>query len=126
MKQKLIIMGRSIAMILLAFVAASIFDVILAAIGFFAYSNGAFITVFGVGGVFAGFLGYMAAMEKASKTGRIDSIGIIAMQVIIGLLFFFPIAAIEGGEYRVPFKAFGLMLALSSLFFLGKARDIVK
>lgn len=126
MKQKLIIMGRSIAMIFIIFVAASVFDIIIAAVNLFSYSNAAFIVVFGVAGIFAGLLGYMTAMEKIFKPRRIDSIGIVAMQVIIGLLFFFPIASIEGGEYRVPFKAFGLMLALSSLIFLGKMRDIAK
>jgi hypothetical protein len=110
-------------MIFLTFIAASIIDVILAAIGFDNYTNAVFIVVFGVGGIFAGILGY-TALDRITPGDRLTSVGILAMQIIIGLLFFFPIAAIEGGEYRVPFKAFGCMLALSSVFFLTKAGNI--
>ena len=126
MKQKINIIARSIGVIFLIFVAASVFDVILSALYLAAYSNASFIVVFGVGGIFAGLLGYMTAMEKAPKSDRTVSPGIVAMQIIIGLLFFFPIASIEGGEYKVPFKAFGLMLALSSLVFLGPAKNAAK
>jgi drug/metabolite transporter (DMT)-like permease len=98
--------------------------VILAAIGFDDYTNAVFIVVFGVGGIFAGILGYMAALDRITPGDRLTSVAILAMQIIIGLLFFFPIAAIEGGEYRVPFKAFGCMLVLSSVFFLTKAGNM--
>ena len=106
--------------------AASIFDVLVAGMLIRGYGNAVFITIFGVAGVFAGLLGYVVAMEKAPKDDRVVSIGVIVMQVIIGLLFFFPIATLEGGEYRVPFKAFGLMTALTSLVFFGKWKDMAK
>jgi hypothetical protein len=35
-----------------------------------------------------------------------------------GLLFFFLLAKMEGGEYEPAFKAFGAMMALSSLLFV--------
>ena len=108
----------------LLLIAASIMDIILAGIGFFAYSNAAPVVVFGVAGVFAGLIGCMQVMDKTHKDERTTSLGIIAMHVIIGLLFLFPIATIEGGEYKLPFKAFGLMLTLSSLFFLRELRHI--
>ncbi|MEO8404439.1 MAG: hypothetical protein ABI480_07590 [Chitinophagaceae bacterium] len=126
MKQKISMIMKSIAMIFAIFIAASVFDIVLSVVGIFVYSNAAFIVVFGVAGIFAGLIGYMSAMEKVPKHDRTASIGIIVMQVIIGLLFFSLIASIEGGEYKIPFKAFGLMLSLSSLVFLGKFREAAK
>ncbi|HEY6063860.1 MAG TPA: hypothetical protein VIV35_09640 [Chitinophagaceae bacterium] len=104
--------------IFLVFVIASLLDVI---VGFFfsrSYSNAAFITIFGVGGIFAGVLGYMVGMERSIQKNETKRWGFISLLIIMGLLFFFLLAKMEGGEYEPAFKAFGATMALSSLLFV--------
>jgi hypothetical protein len=48
----------------LPFVAASLFDIVLASIYFRFYSNVAFITVFGVAGIFAAVLCYGKSIAR--------------------------------------------------------------
>lgn len=108
----------AIVTIFLVFVITSLFDVIL--VFFFPrfYSNAAFITTFGVGGIFAGTMGYMNGMERSIKKNETARWGFISLLIIIGLLFFFLLAKLEGGEYEPAFKSFGATLAISSLLFV--------
>jgi hypothetical protein len=108
----------AIITIFLVFVITSLFDVVL--VFFFPrfYSNAAFIVTFAVGGIFAGVIVYMNGMESAIKKNETSRWGFISLLIITGLLFFFLLAKMEGGEYEPAFKAFGATMALSSLLFV--------
>ncbi len=111
-------MGYVIVVIFAIFVAVSIFDIVLAVLNGRFYSNAAFYTLFGVAGVFASFISYTSGIDYAPAKTEGARWSIIITQLSIGLLFFFLLSAIEGGEYRIPFKAFGATLALCSFFFM--------
>ena len=108
----------TIIVIFLVFIITSLFDIIL--VFFFPrfYSTAAFITTFAVGGVFAGSMGYMYGMERSIQKNETARRGFISLLITIGLLFFFLLAKMEGGEYEPAFKAFGATVALSSLLFV--------
>lgn len=105
-------------MILATFVAFSILDVIVAVRGMRFYSNAAFITVFGVGGIFAGMLSYINCIDMAPQKNEFARWSLIATIIGMGALFFFLLSELEGGEYRVPFKAFGVTTAACTLLFM--------
>jgi dolichol kinase len=117
LKQLKSILAAIIA-IFLVFVITSLFDLVL--VFFFPrfYSNAAFITTFGVGGIFAGVIGYMNGKERSIKKNEKARRGFISLLIIMDLLFFFLLAKMEGGEYEPAFKAFGATMALSSLLFV--------
>jgi len=103
--------------IVVVFIAVSLFDVVLAVLNPRFYSVAAFIITFGVGGIFAGTIAYtngISLVEVKSEKARWTLIGFI---ILAGMLFFFPLSALEGGEYGPAFKAFGITLAASSLLF---------
>lgn len=102
----------------LVFIVTSLFDVAIAVMNQRFYSNAAFITVFGVGGIFASVISYMQAIALALQKNEFTRWSIIAVMIGFGLLFFFPLARIEGGEYEAAFKAYGVTLALTSLLFM--------
>jgi len=104
--------------ILMTFVFTSIFDIAVAVMNQRFYSTAAFITVFGVGGIFAGVICYMQAIELAPEKNEFARRSIIGVMTGSGLLFFFPLAGIEGGEYEAAFQSFGVTLALSTLLFM--------
>lgn len=109
------------ATIIVVFVAASVFDVLLAVVSLRFYSRAAFIVVFGVAGVFAGTMSYTNGIGIVAKKNEYARWSLIIFIIIIGILFFFLFAKLEGGEYEVAFKAFGVTTALSSwLFARGK------
>ena len=88
------------------------------------YSNALFIVTFGVAGVFVGCISYINCISMAPKKNEFARWSLIGLLIVIGLLFFFLIARIEGGEYETPFKAYGLMIALSSLLFAKGKVDV--
>lgn len=100
------------------FVFASIADIVIAALNGRFYSNAVFITLFGVAGVFASFLSYTSGIDYAPVKNAFAKWSIIIIQISIGLLIFFLLSELEGGEYRVPFKAFGVTLFICSIFFI--------
>ncbi len=106
-----------IATILLTFVIVSLFDIVIAVIYSRFYSDAAFIVTFGVGGIFAGVLGYMNGIAATTKTEAGRWI-LILLLIVAGVIFFFPLAAIEGGEYKAAFKAYGLTMGLSTFIFM--------
>ena len=100
------------------FVFASLMDIAIAVMNPRFYSNAAFITIFGVAGIFAGVICYFKAIEMAKEKNEFARWSIIILMIACGLLFFFPLAANEGGEYEAAFKAYGVTLALTSLLFM--------
>ncbi len=106
-----------IGIIALALVAISILDIIIAVMYSRFYTSASFVVSFGVGGVFAGCGGYILSVEKASVKTEFTRWSLILLMIGTGLLFFFFLSQLEN-EYRNPFKAFGLMLALTSLIFI--------
>jgi len=108
----------AVVVILVAFVVTSIFDVLAAVVNLRFYSTAAFITIFGVGGIFAGLICYVTSIGLAPEKNESARWSIIAVMIGSGLLFFFPLATVEGGEYEAAFKSFGVTLALSSLLFM--------
>jgi hypothetical protein len=104
--------------IFVTLVVVSLFDVVLTALYIRFYSNAAFIVIFGVGGIFAAVLGYQAGMDKASVKNEMTRWSLVSLIVLLGLLFFFFLAKLEGGEYEAAFKAFGITMALTCLLFI--------
>ena len=96
----------------------SLFDIVLAALYIRFYSNAAFIVIFGVGGIFAAVLGYQAGMDRAAVKNEMTRWSLVSLIVIMGLLFFFLLAKLEGGEYEAAFKAFGITMALTCILFI--------
>lgn len=109
--------------IIIIFVAASLLDILLIVFYPRFYSTAAFIVTFSVGGIFAGVMGYMYGMEKAIEKNETARWLLISFLIVTGLLFFFPLAKLEGGEYEAAFKAFGATQALSSLLFVKGKPD---
>lgn len=109
----------SIGISFLTLVAASILDIMLAAFSQRSYSTAVFVVLFGVAGVFAALISYITGLEKAPQKTKTVSRILIAINIVLGLIMFFFVAKIEGGEYEGPFKGFGIMLALSSLIFIN-------
>lgn len=107
--------------IIVIFVCISIFDVVLSIFSRRFYSNAAFIAIFGVGGVFAAFLSYSYAMGVSAVKNKVARWTILVTMIIVGALFFLLLAQMEGGEYEMAFKAFGVMVVATSLF-LGWAK----
>ena len=93
-----------IATILLTFVIVSLFDIVIAVIYSRFYSDAAFIVTFGVGGIFAGVLGYMNGIAATTKTEAGRWI-LILLLIVAGVIFFFPLAAIEGGSVCIRRRA---------------------
>lgn len=106
------------ATIIIVFVIASLFDIVLAVISLRFYSTAAFITVFGVAGIFAGILGYTYGIQQYEKKNETARWSLVLLLLISGLFFFFFLAKIEGGEYESAFKAYGVSVALTCLFFI--------
>jgi hypothetical protein len=104
--------------ILALFIAASLFDIVLAAIYPRFYSTAAFITVFGVAGIFAAVLCYGKSIVLAPVKNEFARWSIIALIWITALAFIFFLSALEGGEYQAAFISFGVALAITSLLFV--------
>lgn len=107
----------AVLVIVIMLIVTSIVDILVSAIFFRFYSNLAFITIFGVGGIFAGVFSCGYAIDKDPEKIERSRRMIIITNVIAGLLFFSLISEIEGGEYAVPFKAYGATLAIAGWFF---------
>ncbi len=108
----------SSAITLLMFVIVSILDIIIALLNARFYSNAAFITIFGVGGVFATVFAYMIGIERANPKNETARWTLLSVIILLGILFFFPLAKIEGGEYKAAFNSYRLMIALTTIVFM--------
>jgi hypothetical protein len=107
-----------ICIIFLFFIIISLFDILLAVFYSRFYSTAAFVVTFGVGGVFAAFFGYAKAAAMAGVKSRFTRWTILILIWITALLFIFLLSALEGGEYKAAFIAYGITLALTSLLFV--------
>lgn len=107
-----------IGIIVAIFIGISILDVLIAVMNLRFYSNAVFVTTFGVGGVFAGMIAYMQGISLAPAKNEMARWSTITLIIGCGVLFWFLLSEWEGGEYRLPFKAFGLMTALTTLLFM--------
>lgn len=109
--------------VIACFVAASIFDILLAAIYSRFYSNALFIVTFGVAGIFAGFMGWSYQLEKNAKEDRVATWVLPVLMIIIASLFIFLLAPVEGGEYASAFISFGITLGLTGIFTWFQRKD---
>lgn len=107
-----------LGIILLMLLIISLFDIIILILNSRFYSDAAFITIFGVGGIFASIFAYMYALNYSSLKNEWARWSLIITIISSGLLCFFLISKIEGGEYEMAFKAYGSALALISLIFV--------
>ena len=101
------------------FIAFSLLDIVIASINLRFYTELAFVVTFGVGGVFAAFYGYFMGMEQAEEKHENARAVLILTLIGLGLIFFFVLSQLEGGEYEIAFKAFGATMALGSLLFVS-------
>ena len=112
------IIALGLGVIIGIFVFASLGDIVIAVMNARFYSDAAFITIFGVAGIFAGVISYTMITDQGKEKDKFTHWSTIILMVGCGLIFFFPLATIEGGEYKAAFKAYGATLALVSLFFI--------
>lgn len=117
-------MLMSAGIIFIMLVVTSLFDILLVFFNPRFYSPALFIVTFGVGGVFAAVFSYMYGIQLSPEKNEIARWSIISTLIISGLLFFFFLAKIEGGEYSAAFKAYGVMLCISSLLFKSGKVDV--
>jgi hypothetical protein len=110
--------------IFIILVAVSLLDILLVSFYPRFYSSTAFIVLFGVGGIFAAVFGYMYGIEYAAEKNEPARWSLIIFIAITGLLFFFILSKIEGGEYEPAFKGFGATLSLGSLLFVRGKVDV--
>ena len=103
---------------LAGFVVFSLLDVVLAVLQPRFYSTAAFITVFGVGGIFAGLFSYTLGIEYAGDRKETGRIYCILTVWLLSLVFFFLLARLEGREYAAAFRAYAVTAALSVLLML--------
>lgn len=108
----------AVGAIIIVFVAVSLFDILIAVLYARFYSPAAFVVTFGVGGIFAAVLSYQYGIDKATEKNETARWTLITLLIVTGLVFFFFLAKLEGGEYEAAFKAYGATLALGSLLFV--------
>lgn len=108
----------AVCIIIILFITASLLDIILAALHPRFYSSAAFIVIFGVAGVFAGIFCYAGSIALCPVKNEFSRWSIMVLMILTGLVFFFWLSVIEGGEYAPAFKSFGVTLAMSSLLFV--------
>jgi peptidoglycan/LPS O-acetylase OafA/YrhL len=116
--KKIIPLIVAVCYIVLVLVAVSLLDVLLVFIFPRFYSTALFITTFGVGGIFAGGMGFMAGTSSAVKKDEWTRWSLIILIAGIGLLFFLFLSNLEGGEYEPAFKAYGITMVMSMLLFV--------
>ena len=108
----------AVCYIIIVLIAVSLLDILLVVIYPRFYSVALFITSFAVGGIFAGVMGFMAGADYASIKDEWTRWSLLVLIVGTGVLFFFFLSKLEGGEYEPAFKAYGITMALSTLFFV--------
>jgi len=104
--------------IIIVFVAISLLDILISVVYARFYTSVAFIATFAVGGIFAAVLGYTYGIQQGTAKNETTHWTIIIFLVLCGLLFYFFLAKIEGGEYAPAFRAYGATLTLGSFLFV--------
>jgi len=114
----------AIGVIITVLIAFSLLDIFIAFFYLRFYTHLSFIVSFGVGGIFAGVFGYVYAIQLAPEKNEFARWSLISTILFMGLLFFFFISRMEGGEYEPAFKAFGATLTLAGFLFIkGKVEE---
>jgi hypothetical protein len=121
-RMKLISNGKGLfsvlGIVLFMFVVVSLLDIVVAVLYSRFYSTAAFIVTFGVGGVFAAFFAFTTGIGQTKEKTEQVRWSLIILLIVCGLLFFFPLATLEGGEYKAAFKAYGVMLCITTFLFM--------
>ena len=104
-----------IIVIIIFLIITSIFDIVISSIFIRFYFNLTFIVIFGVGGIFDGLFSYSYGIKKAHEKNNSAKRTVIATIIFCGLLFFFILSG-QDKEYEPAFKAYGIALALTTLF----------
>ena len=107
-----------LSIIIIVFTAVSLVDILIATFYSRFYSNTAFVVSFGIGGIFGAVFAYFSAIGFAPAKNEQARWILIITILLSGLLFFFLLAKLEGGEYEAAFKGFGATLSLGSLLFI--------
>lgn len=105
-----------IAVVLVMLVVVSVFDIILAVVYARFYTSALFAITFAVAGIFAGFFAFAYGTKLKEEFAPKARWPVMAMIILMGLLFIFLIAPVEGGEYEVPFISYGIALICGALF----------
>lgn len=103
--------------VFICLVAVSLLDILIAVCYARFYNDAVFAVTFGVAGVFATVLAYMGAMERIKEKTAMAKWCLLIWIIALGILFYLLLSRLEGGEYEVPFKAFGLMMAITTILF---------
>lgn len=97
-----------------AFVAVSLFDILLAVLYLRFYTTAAFIVIFGVGGIFAGVLAYSAGIFFIKENTPSTRWLVGGFILLAGLIFVLLLARLEGGEYEAAFRSFGITSGIAA------------
>jgi len=111
-------LAAGLGMIILLFIATSLFDIVLSVFYARFYTTAAFVVTFGVGGVFGTVCCYMQAIKFAPVKNEFTRWTVIIVIWVASALFIFPLSVLEGGEYQAAFIAYGIAMALSTLLFI--------
>ena len=84
------------------------------------YSLTAFILSFAIGGILAAALSFEYGMQINATQDPAEKFSIIVLQVLTGAASYFLLSKLQQSAYEIPFKSFGLALALGSLLYIGK------
>lgn len=109
--------GFVLGIVAAGLIAASLLDIVLAVLKSRFYTEVAFVITFAVAGIFAASVAYIYVSDIPAYKSTTTHYLIIILLICCGLLFFWPLARLEGGEYEVPFKGYGAALAGTSLLF---------
>lgn len=112
--------GKALVVLLMAivgcFIAASLLDIVLAAIYPRFYSPALFIVTFGVAGIIAGASVWGYQLEHNEKGTPLPAWVPTVYMLLFALLFIFFLSPLEGGEYGPAFMSFGITLGLTGIF----------
>jgi hypothetical protein len=118
LKSRFLSLFICLGIIILMFIAVSIFDILISVFYSRFYSTAAFVVTFGVGGVFAAVFSYLKAVEYAAVKNGFTKWSVLILIWVTSALFIYPLSVLEGGEYQSAFMSYGIMLALTSLLFV--------
>lgn len=109
--------GMVLGILVAGFVAASLLDIFISVLKSRFYTEVAFVVTFVVVGIITASVAYINLSEIQAYKSAATHDTILATLIISGLVFFFPLAKIEGGEYEVAFKGYGAAIAATSFLF---------
>lgn len=114
------VIGMVLGIVIAGLVVASILDIIIAVFNIRFYNEVAFVATFVVAGVFVASIAYINIAESPLYKSPLTHYMVLGVLFICGILFFFLLAKLEGGEYEVAFKGYGASLFISSFLFIRR------